>query len=320
MNVNDKAEKIKIIVVAGPTASGKTALGVEIAKQCNGEIISADSMQVYKGMTVATAAPTKQEREEAVHHLVEFLDADSDFSVAKWCELAAEKIDEITKRNKIPIIVGGTGLFIDSLVDNIVFENTDIDKQLRERLMSTDGEKLYDELMSVDPEAAKQIHKNNKKRVARALELYYSGTSKTLQNENSRKTESPYDALYLFVNYADRALLYDRINQRVDLMLEAGLEEEARAFFGVRKGTSAQAIGHKELAPYFSGECGIEPCIEKLKRETRKYAKRQITWFKRRKDAVLIQPDALGAERAVDRVLELCKEFLYGEGQREQDG
>lgn len=301
----------KIIVVAGPTASGKTALGIEIALAVNGEIISADSMQVYKGMPIATAAPTADEKAKTPHHLIEFLEPDEDFSVAKWCELARLKIDEITERGRVPIIVGGTGLFIDSLVDNIIFEDNCVDKELRESLMQKDIDELYAQLTQVDFESALSIHKNNKKRVVRALELYYSGVSKTQQNVNSKKTSSPYDALYFFLNYRDRQTLYNRINRRVDLMIKSGLVGEAKENISRAKGTSAQAIGHKELAPYIEGAAPLEICVDNLKKETRHYAKRQITWFKRRKDAVLLEADVLG-EGLNEYALSICEDFLNG--------
>lgn len=304
--------KKKIIVVAGATASGKTALGIALAKAVNGEIISADSMQVYKGMPIATAAPTKEERQAVPHHLVEFLEPSESFSVARWCDLARAKIDEILSRNHIPIIVGGTGLFIDSLADNIIFEEIPVDNALRQGLMEKAEDDLYNELLSLDPKAAENIHKNNKKRVVRALELYYAGSSKTQQNINSRKTESPYEVLYFFINYRDRQKLYDRINKRVDMMLDLGIMDEARDCMDKYTGTSAQAIGHKELMPYIKGADSLENCVNKLKQETRRYAKRQITWFKRRENAVLLEPDTKGYEDMTAYAVRKCEEFLNG--------
>lgn len=308
--------KKKIIVIAGPTASGKTALGIQVAQAVDGEIISADSMQVYKGMPVATACPTKEEREKVNHHLVEFLDADRDFSVALWCSLAKEKIEEITAKGKIPVIVGGTGLFIDSLVDNISFEDVKVDTKLREELMKKDCDTLYKELMSLDEKAALEIHKNNKKRVVRALELCYSGVTKTQQNENSKKEPSPYETLYIVLDYQDRQVLYDRINKRVDLMVEEGLLQEAERNMAAKKSTSAQAIGHKELYPYFNGEISLENALNNLKQKTRNYAKRQITWFKKRKDAVFLMPDVLGSEKLKKQAVELCEDFINGKFQK----
>lgn len=303
--------KKKIIVVAGPTASGKTALAIEIAKAVDGEIISADSMQVYKNMPIATAAPTADEKAIIAHHLVEFLNPEESFSVAQWCDLARAKIDEIISGGRVPIIAGGTGLFIDSLVDNIIFEDIAVDEELRAELMQKDTEELYSELMAADPQAAGNIHKNNKKRVVRALELYYSGSSKTLQDINSKKTETPFDTLYFFINYRDRQVLYEKINKRVDRMMSLGLLDEAEANIKKASGTSAQAIGHKELAPFFFGDTPLEMCIDNLKKETRHYAKRQITWFKRRKTAVLLEPDVLG-DGLNEYALSICEDFING--------
>lgn len=301
----------KIIVVAGPTASGKTSVGIEIAKAVNGEIISADSMQVYKNMPVATAAPTKEERSEVKHHLAEFLDPSEGFSVALWCDMARQKANDILSRGKVPVIVGGTGLFIDSFVDNIKFENAEVDSRLREKLMRKDIDELYEELLSVDSESAKSIHKNNKKRVVRALELYYSGVSKTQQNINSKREKSPYEFLYFVLEYADRQMLYDRINKRVDLMTEQGLLEEAKGCLAVRSKTAAQAIGHKELKPYFDGEITLDEALDNLKKETRHYAKRQITWFKRREKAVHLVLDD-NRDATVKNAIKQCKDFLNG--------
>lgn len=304
--------KTKIIVVAGPTASGKTGLAVEIAKAVSGEVISADSMQVYKGMSIASAAPAQKEMQGVAHHLVEFLDQSEGFSVSDFCRLAKEKISEISARGNVPVIAGGTGLFIDSLVDNINFTEAQTDFELRERLMQKDCDELYSMLLEVDKEAAEKIHKNNKKRVARALEIYYSsGSTKTAQDINSKKEESPYEALYFVIGFKSREVLYERINRRVDLMVEAGLVEEARENLSKEKATSAQAIGHKELAPYFRGEKSLGQALDDLKRETRRYAKRQITWFKRRENAVWLYADEEGAD-IVKAAVDKSREFLNG--------
>lgn len=306
----------KLIVVAGPTASGKTSIGIEIARAVGGEILSADSMQVYKDMPIATACPTESEKAEIPHHLVEILDRNENFSVALWCELAREKIEEITGRGNIPVIVGGTGLFIDSLVDNIKFENVDVDENLRNSLMKKGEDELYSELLKLDPRAAKDIHKNNKKRVVRALELYYSGVSKTEQNMNSKKENSPYDVLYFVLGYKERQNLYNRINKRVDEMALLGLEREAKKCLENSSGTSAQAIGHKELIPYFNGECSFDCALENLKKETRHYAKRQITWFKKRENAVFLMLDETEREQAVETAVKMCEDFIDGKFQK----
>lgn len=304
--------KTKIIVVAGPTASGKTGLAVEIARAVSGEVISADSMQVYKGISIASAAPTQKEMQGVAHHLVEFLDQSEKFSVSDFCRLAREKISEISARGNVPVIAGGTGLFIDSLVDNINFTEAETDFELREALMQKDSDELYSTLLAVDKEAAEKIHKNNKKRVVRALEIYYSsGATKTAQDINSKKEESPYEVLYFVIGFKSREVLYERINRRVDLMVEAGLVDEARKNLSKKKATSAQAIGHKELQPYFSGEKSLGQALDDLKRETRRYAKRQITWFKRRKNAVWLYADEEGAD-IVKAAIDKSREFLNG--------
>lgn len=303
-------EKIKIICVVGATASGKTALGVELAKALGGEIISADSMQVYNGMPIATAAATEDERQGVPHHLLGFLEPEERFSVAQFVTLAKREALDIYSRGKIPIVVGGTGLFIDSFVNNTVFADVDINDGLRESLYEKDTDELYEELLKLDAEAARNIHKNNRKRVIRALELCYGGTTKTSQNEASHNEESPFDALYIEIAYKDREKLYERINLRVDKMLEAGLENEARAMLEKAGGTAKQAIGHKELKPYFDGQITLEEAVDNLKRETRRYAKRQLTWFRRNKAVHRLYADELTPDALVSNAVGICKEFL----------
>lgn len=301
--------KTKLIVVAGPTASGKTSLGIEIAKAVDGEIISADSMQVYKDMRIATAAPTIEERRTVPHHLVEFLERDELFSVSDFCKYAREAVEDIACRGRVPVIVGGTGLFINSFVDNIKFTEAEPDFKMRNALMKKSVDVLYDELLKIDPAAAENIHKNNKTRVVRALEIYYSsGNTKSVQNEKSRLEKSPYDVLYFVIGFKDRSLLYNRINRRVDLMVENGLLDEAKCCLNYSGNTSAQAIGHKELLPYFNGIVSLNKALDKLKQETRHYAKRQITWFKKRENAVWLYADKEDiAKKAVDKSREFIK-------------
>lgn len=309
----DAGKKIKVIVVAGPTAGGKTSLGIEIAKAVNGEIISADSMQVYKGMSIATAAPTAEERVQVPHRMVEILDRNENFSVSDFCSLAKKEIEDIVSLGRIPVLVGGTGLFIDSLVDNIKFSEAQTDFELRNRLMKKDADELYSELMKVDKAAAEKTHKNNKIRVVRALEIYYSsGKTKSQQDSESKNEESPYEVLYFVIDYKNRELLYSRINRRVDAMMKSGLVDEAKQCLFSDSGTAAQAIGHKELLPYFNGELSLETAAENLKKETRRYAKRQITWFKRRKDAVHLFPDELGMEGLAKTAIDKSREFING--------
>lgn len=303
-------EKTKIICVVGATASGKTDLAVKLAKAVDGEIISADSMQVYKNMPIATAVATKEEQDGVVHHLVEFLDADQTFSVADFVERAKVLIDEITARGRVPIVAGGTGLFVDSLVKNISFSEVGSNAKIRNELAEKSNEELYERLLKLDPNAAEDIHPNNRKRVIRALELCMSGTSKTEQNENSMLIDSPYDALYIGIGYQDRQKLYDRINKRVDLMLEAGLENEARQMLGKQGLTARQAIGHKELQPYIDGKITLDEATENLKRETRRYAKRQLTWFRRNENINWLYADEMSRDELVKKAVDLAKNHL----------
>lgn len=303
-------EKTKIICVVGATASGKTDLAVKLAKAVDGEIISSDSMQVYKNMPIATAVATKEEQEGVPHHLVEFLNTDETFSVADYVELAKSKIAEITSRGRVPIVAGGTGLFVDSLVKNISFSEVGSNAEIRNELAEKSNEELYERLLKLDPNAAENIHPNNRKRVIRALELCMSGTSKTEQNENSMLIDSPYDALYIGIGYKDRQKLYDRINKRVDLMLEAGLENEARQMLGKQGLTARQAIGHKELQPYIDGKITLDEATENLKRETRRYAKRQLTWFRRNENINWLYADEMSRDELVKKAVDLAKNHL----------
>ena len=303
-------EKTKIICVVGATASGKTDLAVKLAKAVDGEIISADSMQVYKNMPIATAVATKEEQDGVPHHLVEFLDTDQTFSVADFVERAKVLIDEITARGRVPIVAGGTGLFVDSLVKNISFSEVGSNAEIRNELAEKSNEELFEKLVALDPKSAENIHPNNRKRVIRALELCMSGTSKTEQNENSMLIDSPYDALYIGIGYQDRQKLYDRINKRVDLMLEAGLENEARQMLGKQGLTARQAIGHKELQPYIDGNITLDEAVEGLKRETRRYAKRQLTWFRRNENINWLYADEMSRDELVEKAVDLAKNHL----------
>ncbi len=278
--------KIPLLVIVGPTASGKTALSVQLAKALDGEIISADSMQVYKGMSVATAVPTLKEREGVPHWLMECIEPTQPFAVADYVAMAHNTVKEVYSRNKLPILVGGTGLYVDSLVSNIQFSEQSDDSALRQELYAraeTLGlEEMHRQLANIDPASAERIHKNDKKRILRALEIYYStGQTKSDADFQSKTAESPYQPLYIGLGYKNRDVLYDRINCRVDIMVQEGLLQEAKAVYAQASGlsTAAQAIGHKELFHYFAGECPREEALELLKRKTRQYAKRQLTWF-----------------------------------------
>ena len=280
----EQKNKPRVLAVVGPTASGKTGLGVELAKLYGGEVISADSMQIYKGMDIASAKPTVAEMQGIPHHLIDFLDRGVTFSAAK---LANEKIKDVLSRGKLPVIVGGTGLYIDSLLENVKFSEGGSDEAYREKLRKYAEEKgneaLHQMLADADPEAAAAIHPNNLVRVIRALEVcHVTGRKFSELKAESRSIESPYDSLILGLNYEDRSVLYDRIDRRVDIMVENGLIDEARELWNESgMATAANAIGFKEFIPYFSGEASLEDCISKVKQETRHYAKRQLTWFRK---------------------------------------
>ncbi len=279
--------KIPLIAVVGPTASGKTSLAVEICKRYGAEAVSCDSMQIYKGMDIATAKPTIDEMQGIPHHLIGFLSPEESFSVAIYCDTARNIIFDINSRDKKAVLVGGTGLYYNSLVDNVEFLPEETDFEYREMLKKEAEEKgaqiLLDKLYEIDPDSAKDLHVNNLGRIIRALEIYHTtGKTKTMQNEESLKNPSPFEVLPICLDARDRQYLYDRINKRVDIMIENGLLEEAELFFKSYIGrTAAQAIGYKELAPYFKNEKSLDECIENLKMQTRRYAKRQLTWFRR---------------------------------------
>lgn len=280
-------DKIGTAVICGATASGKTRLAIDLAKRFDGEIVSADSMQIYKGMDIASAKPTKEERSGIPHHMMDFLEPTKAFSVADYVEMARPIIADIHARGKLPIICGGTGLYINSLIDNIEFDDTGCDYEFREEMRRIAEEQgnsvLLEKLREIDPQIAQRLHENNLSRIIRALEVYkLSGKTMTQLQIESRKNPSPYNPFMLMLDYEQREDLYERINQRVDLMLEAGLIDEAREFFTHDDYiTAAQAIGYKELKSYLDGNESLDECVERLKRETRKYAKRQLTWFRK---------------------------------------
>ena len=310
------SNKIPLIVVAGPTASGKTSLGVELAKRLDGEVVSADSMQIYQGMDIASAMPTEDEMQGVPHHMIKFLPQGERYSVAAYCERANQCIADIVSRGKQPILVGGTGLYINSLVDNISFTEEETDLELRsklnKRLEEEGAEVLLQELASVDPESAARLHINDSKRIVRALELYYqTGVTITEQTKLSRQSGSPYNPLIIGLNARDREFLYERINRRVGIMAQNGLVEEAKLCLDSEKGTAAQAIGHKELMPYFNGEMSLDEALDNLRMQTRRYAKRQLTWL-RRDERVnwLYIDDYASFDELADVAFNLCDEFL----------
>ena len=280
-------KKIKAIFIVGPTASGKTDLSIFLASKLSGEIISADSMQVYKGIHIASAAPSEEEKQGVVHHMLEFLDINEQFSVAEYVKVARRFIVDINSRGKLPVIVGGTGLYISSLLDNTEYleEETDLSlrKELEERFDRIGAEAMLNELAEFDKETADKLHPNNRRRIIRAFEVYRS-TGKTVSEQNllSHSKEAFIEPLVIGITYENRELLYERINKRVDIMLKNGLLEEAKTTFENADSTGCfQAIGHKELYGYLKGEVTLDEAVELLKQQTRRYAKRHLTWFRR---------------------------------------
>ena len=286
MEENIENEKPKIVVICGPTASGKTALGIQVAQQANGEIISSDSMQIYKDMDIGTAKPTPEERAQAVHHLVDFVSPDQRYSVADFKKDATEKIEDILSRGKLPIIVGGTGLYVNSLIHNIEYKEEITDIEYRNELEKVDLETLYKQAQEIDPEATAKVSQNDRKRITRILEIYHTtGKTKTQMEAESRK-EVKYD-YKIFVLTPERDKLYERINLRVDLMMQAGLVDEVKQLLQKYNEfpTAMQGLGYKEVKEYLDGDITEEEMVEKIKQESRHYAKRQLTWFRQYKDA-----------------------------------
>ncbi len=286
--------KQPLIILTGPTAVGKTKLSIALAKAVNGEIISADSMQVYKRMTIGTAKILPEEMQGVPHHLIDILEPEEDFNVVLFARLAKQAMEQCWSQGKIPVLVGGTGFYIQAVLYDIDFTENDDDKSYREeleRLAAEQGaEVLHEKLRLVDEKAAADIHPNNVKRVIRALEFYEkSGGQKISEhNEEQKQKESPYDFAYFVLN-DDRTVVYDRINRRVDVMLEQGLVEEVNSLLEAGVPTSAvsmQGLGYKEIAAYLRGEYSLEEAVYILKRDTRHFAKRQITWFKREEDVI----------------------------------
>ncbi len=280
--------RIKLPIVVGPTASGKSALALAIAEEVGGEIVSCDSMQIYRRMNIGTAKPTEEEMSRVRHHMIDVVEPWENFSCADYARLAEKSIDDIISRDKTPIICGGTGLYLDALLRGGLPEIADSDEDYRAELcalLERDGaEKLHSMLAQVDPESAAAIHMNNTKRVIRALEIYRtSGRKKSELDRENSSLDGKYEPLAVGLFYPDRQVLYDRINKRVDMMVEEGLLDEVRALEseGVfeRSKTTSGAIGYKEFLGYLRGEMSLEAAIEDLKMATRRYAKRQCTWF-----------------------------------------
>ena len=322
----DFKEKKPLIIITGPTAVGKTAISIEMAKAVNGEIISADSMQVYKYMNIGTAKITSEEMNGVPHHLIDILEPTEDFNVYLFQKYAKQALDKIYANGRIPIIVGGTGFYIQSLLYDIDFDdkrviapenkkdillkavddredNNDLRiNQYREELTKYYEEngavKLHELLHEIDPESAKAIHENNVKRVIRAIEFYReNGYPISKHNEEQRKKESPYNFAYFVLNQ-DRKILYDRIEKRIDIMIEEGLVNEVKELLAMGctdDMVSMQGLGYKEIIPYLKGECSLEKAIYILKRDTRHFAKRQLTWFRRERDVIWVDKDVLSS-------------------------
>ena len=302
--------KPKVIVLCGPTASGKTSLSIELAKRINGEIISCDSMQIYKDMDIGTAKPTEQEKQGIKHYLLDFLSPEVRYSVADYKKDAEKAIEEILKKRKVPIIVGGTGLYINSLIYNIEYKDSKIDIDYRNKLEKMVVEKglenLYEMAQKIDPEAMKNISHNDKKRIMRVLEIYNeTGKTKTELEIESRKNEPKYNYI-VFTLDMDRDKLYERINKRVDIMLKNGLIHEVEKLINTYKimPTAMQGLGYKEVVEYLKGNCTEEEMVEKIKMETRRYAKRQLTWFRKNKETIWLN-GLEEADKNINTILEV---------------
>lgn len=292
----------KIIVIAGPTASGKSALALELARIFGGEIVSADSMQIYKHLDIGTAKPTSEELSVVPHHMVDVVDPreKNAYSSADFARDAKEIINDVLERGRVPILCGGTGLYIDSVINATEFSEGDTDFAYRDELFELAREKgngyVHDMLRAIDPESAEATHPNNLKRVIRALEIYHTtGITKTEWDKRSHEKPAEFEASFIALSYCDREKLYERINRRVDIMLERGLLDEVEHLlkdgYLIKGTTAAQAIGYKELIAYFEGSASLEEAVEDIKRESRRYAKRQLTWFSRNDKINWLYPD-----------------------------
>ena len=310
-------DKPRIVAIGGPTASGKTALSVKLALEFQGEIISADSMQIYRGLDVGTAKVTPEETQGVPHHLVDIVGPEQSFSAADYVQAARACAEQIAQRGNLPFVVGGTGLYLSSLLNGIQFTphkpTTEVRATLEQELAEKGREALYEELCRLDPEGAACVHPNNTPRLLRALELYRTtGRTMSQQKAASRPQTPPYHALLLILNDPDREALYRRIDSRVDRMVEQGLLEEAHRVWQNREcwHTAAQAIGYKELFPYFEREAELEPCLDDLKQASRRYAKRQLTWFRRMEGAHWLD---VSDPEIPAKARQLVESFLNGE-------
>lgn len=312
-------DKIKIAAVTGPTASGKTALAIALAKRLDGEIISCDSMQIYRGMDIGTAKPTKEELAEVPHHLIDILPADAPYSCSDYVKDAERAVEDIVSRGKLPIFCGGTGLYLDRFLKGGNDDGAACDEALRSELWRFYEEKgtdaLYERLLELDPVAAESIHKNNVKRVIRAIEIcLVTGEKKSDIDRKNSEVVDKYDHRVITLAFENRDLLYRRIEKRVDQMIAEGLVEETRRLMeeGVfeRSVTAAQAIGYKELFPYLRGEASLEDCVDELKMATRRYAKRQFTWFSGKEYARRITVDNENGMRNFEDIVNNLKNIF----------
>ena len=292
----------KIIAVAGPTASGKSALALELCKRLDGELISLDSMQIYRGLDIGTAKPTKAEQAEVCHHMIDICEPTENFSAAEFAERAHKVIADVQSRGKKAVLCGGTGLYLDTVLGRLDFGEIESDEKLRGELIAfaekNGADALHERLREIDPQAAEKIHPNNVRRVARAIEIYeLTGKTKT-EHDREAISDSPYESLIIGLDYDDREVLYNRINRRVDAMIEAGLEGEVRSLVSrgllSAESTAGQAIGYKEMLGYIAGDCSLGDAVEKIKLGTRRYAKRQLTWLRRNQSINWLYPDRLG--------------------------
>ena len=304
----------RVVAIGGPTATGKTALSVALAKEFGGEVVNADSMQIYRGLDIGTAKPTAEERQGIPHHLMDFLPPEAPYSVADFTAAAAPLIEQLNSAGKLPIVTGGTGLYITSLMKGTAFAPEKTDPAIRARLQTEANEQgsaaLYARLQQIDPAYAEKLHPNNLPRVIRALELFEAtGRRMSEQQRAALAAEPPYRSLCICLTCRDRAELYRRIDRRVDSMLQNGVLEEAKLVYDNRETyrTAAQAIGYKEFFPYFAGEMPLNDCANRLKQATRNYAKRQLTWFRHQANGVWLYVDE---EPPVPRAAELVRQFL----------
>lgn len=304
----------RMVAIGGPTATGKTALSVALAKEFGGEVVNADSMQIYRGLDIGTAKPTAEERQGIPHHLMDFLPPEAPYSVADFTAAAAPLIEQLNSAGKLPIVTGGTGLYITSLMKGTAFAPEKTDPAIRARLQTEADEQgsaaLYARLQQIDPAYAEKLHPNNLPRVIRALELFEAtGRRMSEQQRAALAAEPPYRSLCICLTCRDRTELYRRIDRRVDSMLQNGVLEEAKLVYDNRETyrTAAQAIGYKEFFPYFAGEMPLNDCTNRLKQATRNYAKRQLTWFRHQANGVWLYVDE---EPPAPRAAELVRQFL----------